>query len=257
MSRIRVRFAAPGPAGSAVVVTIAYRGSPHTMPGPDGPAGWEELTDGVLVAAQPHGAPTWFPCNDRMADKATYRVSVTTDAAYRVVSNGTLVARRTVGRRVEWVHEQRQPMAPYLATLQIGRYAAEHVPAETSCWLVAPPTRMPAVRAAFADQPRMLAVFSGLYGPYPFDQYTVAMANNTIGNGSQFFITLADLDQALRSVGTYSILGRVVSGLDVVDEIAAVPVNDPRMGVPLSQVTIETIEISSGSAPQASGESDG
>ncbi len=86
----------------------------------------------------------------------------------------------------------------------------------------------------------------------PFDRYTVAMANNTIGNGSQFFITLADLDQALRSVGTYSIFGRVVSGLDVVDEIAAVPVNDPRVGVPLSQVTIETIEISSRGAPEAS-----
>ena len=179
-SRIRVRFAAPVPAGSAVVVTIAYRGSPHTMPGPDGPAGWEELTDGVLVAAQPHGAPTWFPCNDRMADKATYRLSVTTDAAYRVVSNGTLVSRRTVGRRVEWVHEQRQPMAPYLATLQIGRYAAEHVPAETPCWLVAPPMRMAAAREAFADQPRMLAVFSGLYGPYPFDQYTVVVTDDPL-----------------------------------------------------------------------------
>jgi cyclophilin family peptidyl-prolyl cis-trans isomerase len=87
----------------------------------------------------------------------------------------------------------------------------------------------------------------------PFDHYTVAMANNRIGNGSQFFITLDDLDQALRSVGVYSIFGRVVSGLDVVDQIAAVPVNDPRVGVPLSQVTIETIEISSGEAPEASG----
>ena len=63
------------------------------MPGPDGPTGWEELTDGVLVAAQPHGAPTWFPCNDRMADKATYRVTVRTDPGYRVVSNGSLTAR--------------------------------------------------------------------------------------------------------------------------------------------------------------------
>lgn len=89
----------------------------------------------------------------------------------------------------------------------------------------------------------------------PFDRYTVAMANNTIGNGSQFFITLADLDQALRSAGSYSIFGRVVNGLDVVDRIAEVPVGDPRVGVPLSQVTIETIEISSGSPPEASGAS--
>ena len=179
-SRIRIRFAAPVPAGSAVVVTVAYRGSPRPMPGPDGPTGWEELTDGVLVAAQPHGAPTWFPCNDRMADKATYRVSVTTDPAYRVVSNGTLVSRRAVGRRVEWVHEQRQPMASYHATLQVGRYAAERQPASVPCWLVAPPARMPAAREAFADQPRMLDVFSGLFGPYPFDQYTVVVTDDPL-----------------------------------------------------------------------------
>ena len=64
-------------------------GPPRTDARPRRPAGWEELTDGVLVAAQPHGAPTWFPCNDRMADKATYRVTVRTDPGYRVVSNGT------------------------------------------------------------------------------------------------------------------------------------------------------------------------
>ena len=32
--------------------------------------GWEELDDGVLVAGQPSGAATWFPCNDLAAQKA-------------------------------------------------------------------------------------------------------------------------------------------------------------------------------------------
>jgi cyclophilin family peptidyl-prolyl cis-trans isomerase len=77
-----------------------------------------------------------------------------------------------------------------------------------------------------------------------FDAYTVAMANNTVANGSQFFITLDDLDQALRGVGTYTIFGEVVSGQEVVDAIAAVPVGDPQVGVPVSPVTIESISIS-------------
>ncbi|HEY6607619.1 MAG TPA: peptidylprolyl isomerase [Candidatus Limnocylindria bacterium] len=77
-----------------------------------------------------------------------------------------------------------------------------------------------------------------------FEPYTVAMANNQIANGSQWFVTLADLDDALRQVGSYSIFGRVVSGTDVVDAIATVPVNDPEIGVPLSAVTIDSIEIS-------------
>ena len=179
-SRIRIRLRAPVPAGAELLVTVGYRGNPRTMRGPDGQAGWEELTDGVLVAAQPHGAPTWFPCNDRMSDKAAYRVAVATDPAYRVVGNGTLVAERRAGRRVEWVHEQRQPMATYLATLQIGRYVAERQPGEIPSWLVGPPTRMAQVRSAFAEQPRMLEVFSDAFGPYPFDRYTVVVTDDPL-----------------------------------------------------------------------------
>ena len=180
-SRIRIRLRAPVAAGAALTVAITYRGRPRTMPGPDGPTGWEELTDGVLVAAQPHGAPTWFPCNDRMADKATYRVTVRTDPGYRVVSNGTLTAERRVGRRVEWVHEQHHPMATYLATLQIGRYVLEPQvsPAAPSA-LVAPAGRMPAARAAFADQPRMIATFAEMFGPYPFDAYSVVVTDDAL-----------------------------------------------------------------------------
>ncbi len=84
----------------------------------------------------------------------------------------------------------------------------------------------------------------------PFDPYTVAMANDTVANGSQWFVTLADLDQALRGVGSYSIFGRVTSGTDVVDAIAAVPVNDPDIGVPVDAVTIDSIVIN---APDSEG----
>ena len=179
-SRIRIRLRAPAPAGSELLVTVAYRGNPRTMRGPDGQAGWEELTDGVLVAAQPHGAPTWFPCNDRMSDKAVYRIVVATDPAYRVVANGIPVAERRAGRRVEWVHEQRQPMATYLATLQIGRYVAERQDGGIPSWLVGPPARMARVREAFADQPRMLEAFSDCFGPYPFDRYTAVVADDPL-----------------------------------------------------------------------------
>jgi cyclophilin family peptidyl-prolyl cis-trans isomerase len=85
-----------------------------------------------------------------------------------------------------------------------------------------------------------------------YDPYSVAMANNTVANGSQWFVSLADLDAGLRAVGVYTIFGAVVNGTDVIDAIAAVPVNDPEVGVPLELVTIERIEISSGSAPTPS-----
>lgn len=86
-----------------------------------------------------------------------------------------------------------------------------------------------------------------------YDPYVVAMANNTVANGSQFFIDLADLDAQLRAVGVYTIFGAVVDGTDVIDAIANVPVNDPRVGVPLQLVVIESIEITESASPEASG----
>ena len=82
-----------------------------------------------------------------------------------------------------------------------------------------------------------------------YDPYVVAMANNTVANGGQFFIDLVDLDDALRQAGVYTIFGRVTSGTDVVDEIGAVPVNDPRIGLPLTPVIIDEIVISGGATP--------
>jgi aminopeptidase len=81
----------------AVEVLVRYSGSPGPQRGPWGEVGWEELADGVLVAGQPDGAPTWFPCNDHPGDKATFRTTVRTDSAYAVVAQRP--ARRAHARR--------------------------------------------------------------------------------------------------------------------------------------------------------------
>jgi cyclophilin family peptidyl-prolyl cis-trans isomerase len=75
-----------------------------------------------------------------------------------------------------------------------------------------------------------------------YDPYSVSVANDTQTNDSQFFIALADLNGGLERL--YTIFGQVTSGTDVIDAIAAVPVNDPRMGLPLDPVTIDSIVIS-------------
>ncbi|MBI4301063.1 MAG: peptidylprolyl isomerase [Chloroflexi bacterium] len=79
-----------------------------------------------------------------------------------------------------------------------------------------------------------------------YEKGILAMANagpNT--NGSQFFITLSDLTGRLPK--NYTIFGRVVQGLDVVDNIGAVPVkvgasgerSSPEVDVHITTVTIE------------------
>jgi cyclophilin family peptidyl-prolyl cis-trans isomerase len=84
-----------------------------------------------------------------------------------------------------------------------------------------------------------------------YEPYTVAVANDERTNDSQFFVTLADLSGRLSL--DYTIFGRVTDGTDVVDAIAAVPVNDPSIGVPLDLVTIDSITISGAAEPSPSG----
>ena len=68
---------------------VKYDGSPGTLKARDlDDAGWEELADGVIVAAQPHGAPTWFPCNDRPSNKATYAITMAAPNEYYVAMCG-------------------------------------------------------------------------------------------------------------------------------------------------------------------------
>lgn len=78
-----------------------------------------------------------------------------------------------------------------------------------------------------------------------YERGVLAMANrgpNT--NGSQFFITLDDLSGRLPKA--YTIFGQVVEGMDAVDEIAAVPVEQGAGGEvssPTEPVFIENVEI--------------
>jgi len=55
--RLEIRLARPVPAGTPLVVDVQYGGRPGPRRGPWGEVGWEELTDGVIVAGQPDGAP--------------------------------------------------------------------------------------------------------------------------------------------------------------------------------------------------------
>jgi aminopeptidase len=176
--KLHVTPATQLPAGTAFAVDVRYSGNPGPTPSRWGLVGWEELTDGVLVAAQPTGAPTWFPCNDAAAQKAPFRVAVTTASGYHVVGNGELVSGKVRGSQTTWVYEQTEPTSPYLATLHLGRYEVrEQADSPVAIRLVAPPALDTVVDRAFARQPEMMRVFVDRFGPYPFDAgYTVVVS---------------------------------------------------------------------------------
>ena len=81
-----------------------------------------------------------------------------------------------------------------------------------------------------------------------YERGTLAMANagpNT--NGSQFFVVLADLGGQLPK--NYTIFGRVTEGIEVVDQIAAVPTKrgaGGEMSSPTEAVTLERVTVEEG-----------
>lgn len=178
---LRLRLGATYAEGEPFVVAVQYAG----RPGPVhlrhlGDAGWEELTDGVIVAGQPHGAPTWYPVNDRPSSKAAYRIAVTAPSGYHVVSNGTLLTTTRHSGAATWVYDQPEPMAPYLATLHVGRYKSRDLDAVVPLRAVVPPARVRDYDRAFALQPVMLETFVRLFGEYPFAAYTVVVTDDEL-----------------------------------------------------------------------------
>ena len=181
-NRLVITLRAPVPAGAAFRMVVKYTGAPKPLvDAVHGEAGWEELHDGVIVAGQPHGAPTWFPCNDRPDDKASYSITVTAAADYTVLANGELAEKRRGSSTVTWRYEQVEPMASYLATVQIGRYqlrAYAGTPVPMAAAVPADPG--PGFEAAFGRQPEMLAAFVGWFGPYPFAAYTSVVTDDDL-----------------------------------------------------------------------------
>jgi len=163
-------------ADECVRVRVEYGGSPRPRSSRWGTIGWEELEDGVIVAAQPTGAPTWFPCNDRPADKARYRIRIETDASYLAVANGELVHKSLSSGVASWEYVQDEPTSSYLATMQIGRYQT-HVDASAvvPLKLIRPRSLARRVAADFAPLADMLTCFTGAFGRYPFAEYKVVI----------------------------------------------------------------------------------
>src|SRR5690606_34313203 len=85
-----------------------------------------------------------------------------------------------------WRYWQAEPMATYLATVQIGRYRVVDIATSEG-----PGGRVP-IRAAypvdatagfeasFGRQREMMAYFTSVFGPYPFASYSVVVTDDEL-----------------------------------------------------------------------------
>ncbi|WP_250008176.1 M1 family metallopeptidase [Actinoplanes sp. M2I2] len=167
--------------GSVFRVEVRYAGTPVPVSGRWGDLGWDELTDGVLVASQPDGSPSWFPCNDRPDDKATFLVTVTAASPYTVVVTGDPVSRRRGAGTTTWVYERNEPTSPYLMSVQIGRYElVELAPGPVVQRAAIPPRLRTIFRHDFGRHGEIMTALERLFGPYPFREYVVVVADDDL-----------------------------------------------------------------------------
>jgi len=170
------------PAGAALSIVVRYSGTPRPIRSLWGDVGFEELTNGALVAGQPNGAASWFPCDDHPSSKASYRIQISTDNPYRAVANGELVSRRTRAAQTVWTYELAEPTSTYLITLQIGMYESHRLAKSPVPMHAALPPRIRRdFDHDFGRQPDMMKLFVKLFGPYPLSTgYTVVVTDDAL-----------------------------------------------------------------------------
>ena len=166
----------PLKSGKHFEVDVHYDGVPveFVIPGFGIPAGFMTTPDGVTVAGQPEVAAAWFPVNDHPIDKASYSFDVTVPNGYEVVANGFLRDRDRHRGSTTWRWEAREPMASYLATIDIGFWdvdrgrTASGLPIYDAVDSAITGGLRAEIDASLARQGEVLGVLSDAFGAYPF-----------------------------------------------------------------------------------------
>lgn len=228
--------------GDEATVVVEYSGVPETARiGTDlFGVGWQ--TDGrdAYVVSEPAGAATWFPANDHPTDKATFRFEITVPDDLEVVANGLQVAREVDGDRATWTYEASDLMATYLASVVIGDLTFDESVAPTGVPIRnAYPNRLAeAARRDFVNAGEMLSVFTGWFGPYPFEVYGQVVVDEKVGFALE--------NQTLSLFGS-----DFATGLGLVDQVVAHELAHQWYGNAVSPATWQDIWLNEGFATYA------
>jgi aminopeptidase N len=168
--KVKIVPARPIGKGKAFTVELRYQGVPRKVTDPDGSTeGWYRTSDGAVGVGEPVGTAAWLACNNAPRDKASFDIQITVPAGVKAVSNGRLVSRRKLDRRVRWSWSEPAPMASYLALVDIGdgKLVEGHV-GKLPTWTLVDPRLVKRSRGAIDSLPEIIRFESRIYGPYPF-----------------------------------------------------------------------------------------
>jgi len=172
--------------GQQFTVVVAYSGTPQAVNDPsfgNNPVGWFDGPSGIFVASEVNGSMGWYPVNNHPTDKATYTFKITAPKPYVVAANGLLKSTTDNGDTKTYLWEESVPMASYLATLEIGDYkiVMQKGPNGLPIRNYFPPTDSAGVTEATNRTSDMIAYYSTVFGPYPFEAYGIVVIPEDLG----------------------------------------------------------------------------
>jgi aminopeptidase N len=186
---LKITPSTPLQAGGDFSVVIAYHGEPAAI-APVSEAdfasesgfkvGWTRAVNGAInVISEPNGASSWFPSNNHPRDKASYRFEVTVPDPWIVAANGSLVETRAGEGATTFVWVMQEPMASYLASINVDKYTVKKLAGPHGILIrnYFPPGYPESDAERFDRLPEMIEFLESVYGPYPFKEYGVAVAD--------------------------------------------------------------------------------
>lgn len=147
-------------------------------------AGVFATDSGLWSVNEPDGVSTWIPVNDHPTDKATWTFRISVPEGATGVANGELADVVEADGTATYIWEQSEPMATYLVMLLVGEYEIvdggvtdSGVELHHVVW-AGGRDHLEVYLDTVDDQ---MAFFEGLFGPYPFERYGLAIADSQPG----------------------------------------------------------------------------
>ncbi len=147
----------------------------------------------VSSLSEPYFARTWWPCKDRPDDKAdSMDIHITNDISYYCSSNGTLIGIINNGNgTATYNYRVRYPIATYLFSIGVSNYSVWK-----NYYKYTPTDSMEIVHHVYQDKlaqslvsydvtPNAIAIFSNLFGQYPFLNEKYGHTNFEWGGGME------------------------------------------------------------------------
>lgn len=162
--------ATPVQPGSPFSVSVRYGGHPRLLHEPGSIDGWFRTEDGAAAVGESNGTATWLPCNNALADKASFNFHITVPANLKAIANGRLVSVSKQGSQKTFEWREAEPMDAYLAVIDIGRGELTRGKAVgVPTWTLVDPRLTARWRRRISEVPAILRFESKVFGTYPFD----------------------------------------------------------------------------------------